>query len=81
MLNGAPLCKHLSFENDELLAIEECHSFDAATSIAPFADHSTPIYSGAVSLSRTLDFEPDGLNPFYQEVYQVGTWTMFRSPK
>ncbi|KAG9189970.1 hypothetical protein G6011_06838 [Alternaria panax] len=44
MLNGAPLCEHLDFDDNKLLAVEECHSFDAAPSIVAPAVDATPVY-------------------------------------
>lgn len=42
MLNGAPLREHLEFNDDTLLAVEDCHPFDAATGIFTPANGSTP---------------------------------------
>jgi hypothetical protein len=44
MLNGAPLCEHLDFNDDTLLAVEECHLFETAASIPLPANDSTPSF-------------------------------------
>ncbi|CAN9235310.1 unnamed protein product [Alternaria alternata] len=43
MLNGAPLRGYLNFDDDELLPVEECRFFDAASSTFSSTNDSTPV--------------------------------------
>jgi hypothetical protein len=42
MLNGAPLCEHLDFSDNTLLAIEKCSTFDSGIKPTASAEDSTP---------------------------------------
>jgi hypothetical protein len=64
MLNGAPLREHLDFDDNELLAVEECHLFEVATKVAPSADDSTPVYKWRSILFKDTRLQTGWSQPF-----------------
>jgi hypothetical protein len=74
MLNGAPLCEHLDFEDSKLLAADECHLFDVAASITASADDSTPVFKW-----RGIPFKDSRLRTGWSQRFLPGSvpgWDM-----